>query len=469
MVLKVALVCAALICVSADQHPMDDFMARLTPPQQFAVSTFVIPQTQSIAARILKDKHGVARKLNAHESMGIPEACKAACPDAANLETQAAQIQADMMKKHESTINELSTAMAGTAEPTAEQLAEVFKKLEPMIKDSTLASFDLMCSNKETFTCIAANQKVCASDSSMDMGGRRLQMNMGMSDIDVVQTAEQHQAVMKCMCDLCPASKDAMAEMTAVLTSTMMGAMMVALAGGDTTNMEAQMQEDMLKAMCPMVGMAECFTAHPTECASAFETANPMSSMGGRRLANHDMESQMADLKQQCDAAGISTEMTSQTTQAAQKKVTTTLTLEGLDYAKVSANKEIETELISKVKARFLAKMSGYTASDLLVTLSAGSVKATVTITPKTGDTAENINSKVAQEKDNIANDVLTDVKAMESVNTILEDGATVDSLSASASSPVTHSGSGVSATTAQAAMGFATIWALVVGVSVAV
>lgn len=115
--------------------------------------------------------------------------------------------------------------------------------------------------------------------------------------------------------------------------------------------------------------------------------------------------------------------------------------------------------------------MSGYTASDLLVTLSAGSVKATVTITPKTGDTADNVNAAITQEKDNIANDVLTDVKAMESVTTILEDGATVDSLSASASSPVTSSGTsnGVSATTAQAAMGVSTIWALAVGISVAV
>merc|ERR1712205_145263 len=97
---------------------------------------------------------------------------------------------------------------------------------------------------------------------------------------------------MKCMCDLCPAVKEAMAEMQAALMSAMMGALMSVFSGlasgsdGTSqmdTQMDTQMQQDLMTAMCPMVGMAECFEAHPTECANVFDS-DGMTSMGVRRL-----------------------------------------------------------------------------------------------------------------------------------------------------------------------------------------
>merc|ERR1711988_9159 len=109
-----------------------------------------------------------------------------------------------------------------------------------------------------------------------------------------------------------------------------------------------------MTAVCPMVGLAKCFEAHPTECAHVFDSM----SMGSRRLTG-DLNTEMAQLEQQCAAAGVST------TIAKENKVTTMLTLEGLDYAKVMADEAAKNEIIGSVKNRFLAKMSGYSASDL--------------------------------------------------------------------------------------------------------
>lgn len=123
------------------------------------------------------------------------------------------------------------------------------------------------------------------------------------------------------------------------------------------------------------------------------------------------------------------------------KKVTTVVTLKGLDYDKVMADTTVKNGIIATVKSKFLAKMPGYKESDLKVTLSKGSVKATVEIVPMPGADGASLKAIVEQSKNNVVAAIVADVKNMGSVDSVLESGATKDQIQASTSNAITSGG----------------------------
>jgi len=120
------------------------------------------------------------------------------------------------------------------------------------------------------------------------------------------------------------------------------------------------------------------------------------------------------------------------------KKVSTQLTVDYLDFDEVNSNATAKAALISDIKAAFLAQHSDYVAADIQVALARGSVKATVSVTPKAGSDTASLKISIASTKDAIAAAVLMAVKTMASLNPrLLESGKSVDHLIVTASNPV--------------------------------
>merc|ERR1712039_438294 len=111
------------------------------------------------------------------------------------------------------------------------------------------------------------------------------------------------------------------------------------------------------------------------------------------------------------------------------------MTIAGLDFAKADSN--FTEALISEIKQTFLAKLTGYTADDISVVLSSGSVKAKVAITPLPGSSSDLLNTALKTAKTTIANDILAEVKAMPTISSVLKDGSTEDQLTITATDPL--------------------------------
>jgi len=106
-------------------------------------------------------------------------------------------------------------------------------------------------------------------------------------------------------------------------------------------------------------------------------------------------------------------------------------TIVNLDYAKVNSNATLKSEIVSAVKTATLASLpSTYTADDLSVALSAGSVKADVTIMPKGTDTAASITTTVTGAKAAMNTAVNTQVVAVRGVDQAVTDGMTLSDVS---------------------------------------
>merc|ERR1719460_1465887 len=118
--------------------------------------------------------------------------------------------------------------------------------------------------------------------------------------------------------------------------------------------------------------------------------------------------------------------------------VSTDITIKGLDYDKVVADAGRKAEVIKTVKEAFLKKLPGYSLADLAVKLSKGSVVATVEVTPLPGASTESLLSTVKADPAAMATSVSTAVKSMDDskLATMLEDGKTKDTISATASAP---------------------------------
>jgi hypothetical protein len=125
------------------------------------------------------------------------------------------------------------------------------------------------------------------------------------------------------------------------------------------------------------------------------------------------------------------------------------MTIAGLDYAKVSSNAAVQKSIIDGIKAKAVAALNGISTEDVVVTLSSGSVKAAVTITPVPGSTSENLKTAMTAAKTTLAAQILTDVKAMPDVASVMETGKTPSQLTITAEAPVV--GSGPTATTSKA------------------
>jgi len=119
------------------------------------------------------------------------------------------------------------------------------------------------------------------------------------------------------------------------------------------------------------------------------------------------------------------------------KKVSTTVTMKGLDLDK--CNDAVKTKLKKKVIDSFLASLSGYKAEDLVVTLSKGSVKATVVITPKAGSDVAALKTVVKAQAVAVKAQVLAEVKKMPEVTsgTIFEKGKSLADVTVDVEAPV--------------------------------
>jgi len=118
---------------------------------------------------------------------------------------------------------------------------------------------------------------------------------------------------------------------------------------------------------------------------------------------------------------------------AAATKITAVITLKGLDFDKVSKNVAVMNKLKTSIKAIFLKALGDNVVQDLLVTLSKGSVKAQVDITPKPGASVADLTASVTAKKDGLATAVLKQAKVMPEVKdgSMLETGKTINDLAA--------------------------------------
>jgi len=146
--------------------------------------------------------------------------------------------------------------------------------------------------------------------------------------------------------------------------------------------------------------------------------------------------------------AGGGTTTTTTITTPSVLAVSTVVTLTGLDFDKVAANATVKATLVTNIKDAFLASMTGYTKDDLNVVLTKGSVKATVTITPKAGSDTAALKSLMTSQKVATESAVLTKVKAMPAVSSILENGQSLSDVVASSTAPMQVARTSTSGTT---------------------
>jgi pimeloyl-ACP methyl ester carboxylesterase len=118
----------------------------------------------------------------------------------------------------------------------------------------------------------------------------------------------------------------------------------------------------------------------------------------------------------------------------ASTKVRSTLVLSNMDYNKLDA--AAKTKVEDQVRNTYLTHLQGYTADQIEVTLSAGSVRATVDIQPKTGDTVASLQTEVGAKEDVLKTSAVTNLQAMPEIDSLMEDGKTASELSATVEAP---------------------------------
>merc|ERR1719454_2324950 len=199
-----------------------------------------------------------------------------------------------------------------------------------------------------------------------------------------------------------------------------------------------EMKQSLMQSVCPMVGVSRCFEANPAECKGMLDQGLLNLDFSQRRLnsrrLNSTLSQEMTELDAACKKEGVSTMAV-----PSSDKVTTVVTLRGIDYDKVMSDDTVKANIITSVKNQFLAKMPGYLESDLTVTLSKGSVKATVEIVPMPGADASALKDNVENGKAAITTGIVTDVQNMENVDSVLESGTNKDQIQGSMSESGTN------------------------------
>jgi len=365
----------------------------------------------------------------------IPAACKAAC---AGIDTLVKGLETKMMtamQPHMAAMGPMMTpSAAGAAADTPAQMAAKMKGMEPAFQALMTVVFQDMCDNRATYQCMATNSAKCfKADPNV--------VSLGVSFNNPMEMAKTYGSQLGCMCDACPASKAAYAEMNAKMMSFMMTALISALSGlaggggataakptsGATDALGLEMKESLLKAFCPIVPVMRCFSANPTVCASMMSQGMAKTGEDALKVTFTNGTSEMAA---QCKTAGIST------TSAALPVVSQKVTITGLVFAKVASNPTLKANIIAKVIAVYLAKpgLAGYTAGDITVTLSAGSVVANVVITPLPGSSPEKLQAAVsAGGATSTAAAVVASVKTVSGLEAATAEGTTVATLTAKA------------------------------------
>lgn len=129
--------------------------------------------------------------------------------------------------------------------------------------------------------------------------------------------------------------------------------------------------------------------------------------------------------------AGPTTTTTTSSKYETTERIRTVLTLQALDFDKVNSNAAVKAELITNIKKSFLEKLpQGYTEQHLSVTLSKGSVKAQVDITPISAVSSQTLQAAMVATSPEIESRTLEKVKAMPAVESMLESGKQISDLS---------------------------------------
>jgi hypothetical protein len=116
------------------------------------------------------------------------------------------------------------------------------------------------------------------------------------------------------------------------------------------------------------------------------------------------------------------------------------VTLKNMDFDKLEANPTLKTAIVTNVKQSYLSVLpEGYTENHIIVTLSKGSVIATVEIIPAEGVTTADLETSFTDEnvKTSLESKVLKNLQAVENVNNVMEEGKTAADLTATASAPI--------------------------------
>lgn len=121
----------------------------------------------------------------------------------------------------------------------------------------------------------------------------------------------------------------------------------------------------------------------------------------------------------------------------AKKVIVVTTTLKHLDYNKIIKNATVKKAVVQAVTDAYLSKLGAeYKAEHISVTLSSGSVKAKVEITPLKETDMGVLKIFVTSLKADLETAVLTKVKAMPTVADFVEAGKTLADVTATSTAP---------------------------------
>lgn len=347
----------------------------------------------------------------------LPSACQTACPSAQPaMDALSTKLFADMMSDA-SLLGQISQ-LSGSQNPNMQDMKQIVDLMKPLMEKMLKSTFNDMCVNKATYTCLMTNDNIClsATDAVNPLSG------------DPVALTKQYKNSLDCMCDVCTGAQDAVIGFSSSILSALSSVFSSMSSTGASTSEEA-LQKDLLKGMCPLVGVNQCFQANPSVCAAAMSDA-----MGNSSGITAGMSfSSMNALEAECTRHGVSIEVA-----ATAAPVTTLITLTGLDFAKVDADATLKTAIIDKVINRIATTINYPTDKVTVTSLSSGSVKASVSVQPVPGAPSNALQTKMSTEKDAIVSGVSADVKTIPTIDNGLKDGVTKDSINGAMDDPVT-------------------------------
>lgn len=164
-------------------------------------------------------------------------------------------------------------------------------------------------------------------------------------------------------------------------------------------------------------------------------TAQMTTQTTARRIAQTTTQGSMQNIQ-------MTTNMASQTTgskprNSIAEKVSMELTLKGLDYEKLKADTAATTTLKNDLKTGLLNNLPrGYTMNHIKVTLSSGSVKALLEVTPLSASNAATLKAAMSTKRAAIETAAVQTVMALPSAPVYFQAGTTYGDLAVTSTSP---------------------------------
>lgn len=348
------------------------------------------------------------------DTLAIPAACATACPGIDGLVSGLKSKMTTAMEPHMNLMAmNLMASPANGSIPSPAELAAKMEAMRPFFAAVMDVLFADLCSNRASYECMKQNMQTCQPPSSN-------MTSVGMSFDNPLSITVDYGDKLECFCGVCPASRKAFTDMVVSQMSFLITAFSAFGSSMNPSNASgSQVGTDvrtmLLNGFCPVVPVMRCWEAYPSQC-SKMVTGQGMQGLGAIGVGGDSNITTV--LKQECDAAGVSTSV------IATGKVTKRLTFKGLDFSKVMGDSAIKAELIATIKKAYLARLTGYTAEDLAVTLKSGSVVATVEITTMPGSSADNLKASMATVD---ASAVLAEIKKIDNISAVLEKGKTTE------------------------------------------